>query len=143
MNILTLAQSISKQAKLNKAKQSVNYGRKPGSSGSVDTRDYSSPYVHQQNSNQDFSLNSEGILSLPGSSPTTPTGSANMIPPDPSSLVNPFSGKAQDRINSIYGNTSQRQQSLANPPLFFEDQTGDGKITRADVIKARTEGYKK
>ena len=65
------------------------------------------------------------------------------MPPPPSSLVNPFSGKAQDRINSIYGNTSQRQQSLANPPLFFEDQTGDGKITRADVIKARTEGYKK
>ena len=25
----------------------------------------------------------------------------------------------------------------------FEDQTGDGKITQADVIKARTEGYKK
>ena len=65
------------------------------------------------------------------------------MPPPPSSLVNPFNGKAQDRINSIYGNTSQRQQSLANPPLFFEDQTGDGKITRADVIKARTEGYKK
>jgi len=65
------------------------------------------------------------------------------MPPPPSSLVNPFSGKAQDRINSIYGNTSQRQQSLANPPLFFKDQTGDGKITRADVIKARTEGYKK
>lgn len=107
-----------KQAKLDKAKQSVNYGRTPGSSGSVDTRDYSSPYVHQQNSNQDFSLNSEGILSLPGSSPTTTTGSASMIPPDPSSLVSPFSKKAKNTANSIYGDTSQRQQSLANPPLF-------------------------
>lgn len=27
-------------------------------------------------------------------------------------------------------------------PLMFKDQTGDGKITRADVIKARIEGYK-
>jgi hypothetical protein len=29
-----------------------------------------------------------------------------------------------------------------NAPLFMKDQTGDGKITQADVIKARTEGYK-
>ena len=27
-------------------------------------------------------------------------------------------------------------------PMFMKDQTGDGKITRADVIKARVEGYK-
>lgn len=92
-----------KQAKLDKAKQSVNYGRTPGSSGSVDTRDYSSPYVPQQNSHQNFSLNSEGILSLPGSSPTTPTGSASMIPPDPSSLVSPFSKKAKAAMAMTYG----------------------------------------
>ena len=116
-----------KQAKLDKAKQSVNYGRTPGSSGSVDTQDYLSPYVHQQNSNQDFSLNSEGILSLPGSSPTTPTGSASMIPPDPSSLVSPFSKKAEYTANSIYGDTSQRQQSLAKPPLFKLDAMYNGK----------------
>ena len=30
----------------------------------------------------------------------------------------------------------------AQAPVFFTDQTGDGKITQADVIKARTEGYK-
>lgn len=30
-----------------------------------------------------------------------------------------------------------------NNPIMFKDQTGDGKITRADVIKARIEGYKK
>ena len=47
-----------------------------------------------------------------------PLVQTTMTPPMPSSLVNPFSGKAQDRINSIYGDTSQRQQSLANPPLF-------------------------
>ena len=27
-------------------------------------------------------------------------------------------------------------------PVFMKDQTGDGKITQADVIKARIEGYK-
>lgn len=118
---------MTKQAKLNEAKKSVNYGRTAGSSGSVDTRDYLSPYVHQQNSNQDFSLNSEGILSLPGSSPTTPTGSASMIPPDPSSLVSPFSKKAEYTANSIYGDTSQRQQSLAKPPLFKLDAMYNGK----------------
>jgi|TARA_R110002033_G_scaffold137931_1_gene177060 hypothetical protein len=66
-----------------------------------------------------------------------------LMPPPPSSLVNPFSGKAQEKAKMAYGDPMQRQQSLANPPLFFEDQTGDGKITQADVIKARTEGYKK
>jgi hypothetical protein len=51
--------------------------------------------------------------------------------------------------NQIFGNVEQRQRSLQNQagviqsPMYFKDQTGDGKITRADVIKARTEGYKK
>jgi len=32
--------------------------------------------------------------------------------------------------------------SLGNrAPLYFKDQNGDGEITRADVIKARIEGY--
>jgi len=49
----------------------------------------------------------------------------------------------------MFGGVEQRQMSLQNQsgiiqaPLYFKDQTGDGKITRADVIKARTEGYKK
>lgn len=51
--------------------------------------------------------------------------------------------------NQIFGDVEQRQRSLRNQagsiqsPMYFKDQTGDGKITRADVIKARTEGYKK
>ena len=51
--------------------------------------------------------------------------------------------------NQIFGGVDQRQRSLQNQsgviqsPMYFKDQTGDGKITRADVIKARVEGYKK
>jgi hypothetical protein len=51
--------------------------------------------------------------------------------------------------NAMFGDVEQRQRSLQNQagivqaPLYFKDQTGDGKITQADVIKARTEGYKK
>jgi hypothetical protein len=48
----------------------------------------------------------------------------------------------------IFGSVEQRQKSMQNQagviqtPMYFKDQTGDGKITKADVIKARTEGYK-
>ena len=48
----------------------------------------------------------------------------------------------------ILGSVEQRQKSMQNQagviqtPMYFKDQTGDGKITKADVIKARTEGYK-
>lgn len=35
-----------------------------------------------------------------------------------------------------------KRQRTNMGPLMFKDQTGDGKITRADVIKARIEGYK-
>jgi len=51
--------------------------------------------------------------------------------------------------NQMFGDVDQRQRSLQNQagvvqaPVYFKDQTGDGKITQADVIKARTEGYKK
>jgi len=41
----------------------------------------------------------------------------------------------------IYGSMDQRQQSVG-APFQFTDQTGDGKVTQADVIKARTKGYK-
>ena len=39
--------------------------------------------------------------------------------------------------------TQQTMQDSVGAPLMFEDQTGDGKITQADIIKARKEGYKK
>ena len=48
----------------------------------------------------------------------------------------------------MYGTPLQRQASMpqrglgVDQPLLMKDQTGDGKITRADVIKARIEGYK-
>ena len=42
----------------------------------------------------------------------------------------------------MYGTPLERQMSMPKSPLGFKDQTGDGKITQADVIKARTEGYK-
>lgn len=35
-----------------------------------------------------------------------------------------------------------KRQRTNMGPLMFKDQTGDRKITRADVIKARIEGYK-
>ena len=51
-----------------------------------------------------------------------------------------FNPQAQQVANGVFGDINQRQYGA---PLMFEDQTGDGKITQADVIKARTEGYKK
>ena len=60
-----------------------------------------------------------------------------------------FNQSVTNAGNQIFGDVEQRQRSLQNQagivqaPLYFKDQTGDGKITRADVIKARIEGYKK
>lgn len=54
-----------------------------------------------------------------------------------------FNPAVQASAEAIYGTPEQRQMSMPGAPMFFKDQTGDGKITRADVIKARTEGYKK
>lgn len=54
-----------------------------------------------------------------------------------------FNAAVQASAEAIYGSPMQRQMSMPGAPIFFKDQTGDGKITRADVIKARTEGYKK
>lgn len=71
-----------------------------------------------------------------------PLDQTTLMPPAPSSLVSTFNSKAQEKGKVIYGDPMQRQQSLANPPVFMKDQTGDGKITQADVIKARVEGYK-
>jgi len=70
-----------------------------------------------------------------------------VVPPAPSNTLGNakpvFNSTAQTAAQGLYGDVEQRQMSLGNrTPLFFKDQTGDGKITRADVIKARTEGYK-
>ena len=64
------------------------------------------------------------------------------IPPAGSSLVNPFPPQVQANAQGIHGGIDQRQNSVG-APLMFNDQTGDGKITQADIIKARKEGYKK
>lgn len=53
-----------------------------------------------------------------------------------------FNQNAQNVSNQVHGTPFQRQMSMPQPPMFFKDQTGDGEITQADVIKARTEGYK-
>ena len=60
-----------------------------------------------------------------------------------------FNGSTVNAGNQMFGSVNERQISLQNQsgviqsPMYFKDQTGDGKITRADVIKARVEGYKK
>lgn len=68
-----------------------------------------------------------------------------MVPPRVSPVVGGFTNETQSNIQNMTGSPEMRQYAAggANAPLFFKDQTGDGKITRADVIKARVEGYKK
>jgi len=53
-----------------------------------------------------------------------------------------FNQQAQQNAQGMFGGIDQRQNSVG-APLMFKDQTGDGKITQADIIKARKEGYKK
>jgi hypothetical protein len=59
-----------------------------------------------------------------------------------------FNESVTNAGNMMFGDVSQRQRSLQNQagviqaPVYFKDQTGDNKITKADVVKARTEGYK-
>jgi len=52
-----------------------------------------------------------------------------------------FKPGASNAAAKMYGTPLERQMSMPKSPLGFNDQTGDGKITQADVIKARTEGY--
>jgi len=60
-----------------------------------------------------------------------------------------FNSSTSNAGSMMFGDVEQRQRSLQNQagivqaPVFFKDQTGDGEITQADVIKARTEGYQK
>ena len=59
-----------------------------------------------------------------------------------------FSKSSCDAGNKMFGNQQQRDMSMPirnssiENPLFMKDQTGDGKITYGDVVKARIEGYK-
>ena len=48
-----------------------------------------------------------------------------------------------DELGALMASPFTMRQRSNRGPLTFKDQTGDGKITRADVIKARIEGYKK
>lgn len=48
-----------------------------------------------------------------------------------------------EQLGSLMASPFMVRQRKKMGPLMFKDQTGDGKITRADVIKARVEGYKK
>ena len=70
-----------------------------------------------------------------------------VVPPAPSNTLGTakpvFNDMTQTTAQGLYGDVEQRQMSMGNrTPMFMKDQTGDGKITRADVIKARIEGYK-
>ncbi len=70
-----------------------------------------------------------------------------MQPPVPANqmgLAKPmFNQTTQNVAQQVYGGLDQRQMSMGQQaPVFMKDQTGDGKITQADVIKARIEGYK-
>lgn len=40
-----------------------------------------------------------------------------------------FNPAVQASAEAIYGTPEQRQMSMPGAPMFFEDQTGDGKIT--------------
>lgn len=58
-----------------------------------------------------------------------------------------FSPQVNSYGNYIFGSQEERRRSMpvrgnVEGPLAMKDQNGDGKITRADVIKARVEGYK-
>ena len=115
--ILGMTQKLMKQAK-----PSVNYGRTAGSSG----RTYDEEVKMQETIKRENAENLQ-MLSNQGDLSTSSIGSASMIPPGLSSLVSPFSKKAEYTANSIYGDTSQRQQSLAKPPLFKLDAMYNGK----------------
>ena len=68
------------------------------------------------------------------------------VPPAPSNTLGQaqpvFNQQTQQNAQGMFG-TQQTMQDSVGAPLMFEDQTGDGKITQADNIKARKEGYKK
>jgi hypothetical protein len=66
------------------------------------------------------------------------------VPPPPSNTLGAakpvFNPQAQQFAQGLYGGIDQRQNGT---PFMFKDQNGDGEVTQADVIQARTQGYKK
>jgi hypothetical protein len=93
------------------------------------------PYDNSPNKFVDPTMASVGIEPQMTFQPPMPANQMGMAKP----VFNPA---VQASAEAIYGTPEQRQMTMPQPPLFFKDQTGDGKITQADVIKARTEGYK-
>ena len=81
-----------------------------------------------------------------GALAASPPQQMTSVPPPPSNVlggVQPvFNSQAQQNAQGMFGGMDQRQKSVG-ATCMFKDQTGDGKITQADVIKARTKGYKK
>ncbi len=95
--------------------------------------------------NQDLSATS-------GNAPTKQVGlvdpftgqAMTNVPPAPSNTLGQakpvFNPQAQQVAQGLYGGVDQRQYGT---PFMFKDQNGDGEVTQADVIQARTQGYKK
>ena len=53
-----------------------------------------------------------------------------------------FGGQSLPQRKAVGAADMGENPMLPSTPLAMADQTGDGKITQADVIKARVEGYK-
>ena len=109
-------------------------------------------------------LSNAGALIGAGTAPTAPVDPVAPMAPTGGDMQDPFAGKTFSIVESpanmkgnakpvfnkstsdaaamMYGTPLERQMSMPKSPLGFKDQTGDGKITQVDVIKARTEGYK-
>ena len=86
---------------------------------------------------QDENLLGQPIFQNPGApAPSNEMGNAKPV----------FNPNQAANAQYVFGTPDQRAKSMPQreiTPLYFEDQNGDGEITRADVIKARVEGYKK
>jgi hypothetical protein len=74
--------------------------------------------------------------------PPAPAASASVLGGAIAGAVQPQL-PASEALGSLMASPFTMRQRANMGPLMFKDQTGDGKITRADVIKARVEGYKK
>ena len=86
---------------------------------------------------QDENLLGKPILQNPGTIPVPSNEMGNAKP-----VFNPSQAS---NAQYVFGTPEERAKSMPQreiTPLYFEDQNGDGEITRADVIKARVEGYK-
>ena len=55
------------------------------------------------------------------------------VPPDASSLINPFSPQAQQNAQGIYGGVAQRQNSVGATPMFQTNQLGNTQDEQAKL----------